>query len=186
MHCLFGFRRRNTNKGMASIAASASTKEEIETLRQRAIAKLTQRYGKALVRFILTPEHTTNVLVPVAVQELTTQIQDKSTSLQKMKTFAETAEKLQQFRIDATEVRKVLNAEGKSVGGRGGGLFGRAVAFVTGGKTKKTKDVTKDVTKAVKEAATEVEELEREVKDPDCQAKLEKIKKQLEACATDL
>ena len=81
----------------------------IESIRQRAISKLTRKYGKAFVRYLLTPNHTTNALVPPAVRDLTDAIQS-SNDLEQLKRFDTAAEGIMGGRIQPTELRRVLRA----------------------------------------------------------------------------
>ena len=81
----------------------------IESIRQRAISKLTRKYGKAFVRYLLTPNHTTNALVPPAVRDLTDAIQS-SNDLAELKRFDTAARDIMGGRIQPTELRRVLRA----------------------------------------------------------------------------
>lgn len=98
----------------------------IESIRQRAISKLTRKYGKAFVRYLLTPNHTTNALVPPAVRLLTDAIQS-SNDLAELKRFDTAARDIMGGRIQPTELRRVLRAAG------GGGGGGRGLGRGSGG-----------------------------------------------------
>ena len=92
---------RNDKKGTMS--------EEVERLRQRAIYKLTMRYGKPFVRFNMAPKHTTNALIPKPVQALTIKIKE-SNDLPTIQRLAKAAEDIFDRRIDPNAIMPILNA----------------------------------------------------------------------------
>ena len=92
---------RNDKKGTMS--------EELERLRQRAIYKLTMRYGKPFVRFNMAPKHTTNALIPKPVQALTIKIKE-SNDLPTIQRLAKAAEDIFDRRIDPNAIMPILNA----------------------------------------------------------------------------
>lgn len=85
---------------------------DIERLRQRAIYKLTMRYGKPFVRFNMTPMHTTNALIPKQVQALTIKIKE-SNDLQTMQRLAKAAEDIFDRRIEPEAIETILMAAAK-------------------------------------------------------------------------
>ena len=92
---------RNDKKGTMS--------EEVERLRQRAIYKLTMRYGKPFVRFNMAPKHTTNALIPKPVQALTIKIKE-SNDLPTIQRLAKAAEDIFDRRINPNAIMPILNA----------------------------------------------------------------------------
>ena len=95
----------------------------VESIRQRAISKLTRKYGKAYVRFIMNQRHSTNALIPQPVQELTRQIQEAD-SVQDLQGYEEAADGILSGRIQPRQLAQVLRA-GPEVG-IGGREIGRA------------------------------------------------------------
>ena len=89
----------------------------VESVRQKAISKLTRKYGKAYVRFIMNPRHSTNALIPQPVQDLTQAIQ-RAGSVAELERYEKAAEGVLTGRIQPTELRNVLRNE-PIVGGGG-------------------------------------------------------------------
>ena len=147
---------------------SSADQATIERLRQRAIAKLMQRYGKSLVRYVDAPKHTTNVLIPLTVQKLTNFILDTSKDLSEMTRMAEVADLLQQFRIDPADVLKAIQPGKKPSTTRGLG---------TGTSPPADDNSTMETLKE------QVKTLEKTIVDnqKDFQKKLEELGKELEA-----
>ena len=101
---------RNDKKGTMS--------EELERLRQRAIYKLTMRYGKPFVRFNMAPKHTTNALIPKPVQALTIKIKE-SNDLPTIQRLAKAAEDIFDRRIDPNAIMPILNDTAAKKGTKG-------------------------------------------------------------------
>lgn len=158
---------RDTNESMP---------DDIERLQNNALAKLTRRYGKALVRYILTPNHTTNALVPPAVRQFTDAIQS-SNDLEQLKRFNTAAEQVLLDRIQPTELLKVLNdgvltppvlrVESKSPGSTKTASMAKDQA----GEIRRLDTLAKELVGQNNELAVENEELKQ---------KLEKTKKEYE------
>ena len=91
----------------------------VESVRQKAISKLTRKYGKAYVRFIMNPRHSTNALIPQPVQLLTQRIQEAD-SVEELQGYEEAAEGILSGRIQPRQLAQVQRA-GPEVGIRGGG-----------------------------------------------------------------
>ena len=99
----------------------------VESIRQRAISKLTRKYGKAYVRLIMNPRHSTNALIPQPVQQLTRRIQEAD-SVAELQGYEEAAEGILSGRIQPRQLAQMMRA-GPEVDIRGGGMLGEPVVL---------------------------------------------------------
>ena len=171
---------------------------EVNSIRQRAIAKLTRRYGKAFVRFTMNPKHTTNALIPVPVQDLAKAIQS-ATSVESLKRYEEAAEGILGGRIQPTDLRRVLAVE--RTGGSGGGPFRRRRSSRLASRSTSVPDPSADLATQLRvakdqlteannkltEALNELMEKDKELGDlKNVTDELEQVKEDLDLTKKDL
>ena len=136
----------------------------VESVRQKAISKLTRKYGKAYVRFIMNPRHSTNALIPQPVQVLTQRIQEAD-SVAELQGYEEAAEGILSGRIQPTELRNVLRNEAIV----GGGGYRRTARTSVSSDAGRTDDPRGEVDAGI-------DRLERLLKEKD--AEIERLKKE--------
>lgn len=103
-----------------------STISKIRELKERAIYKLTLRYGRPFVVFLNTPRlagaigsrpENGNKQIPASVQQLTRAIRSDGVSLEDITRYAKLADSMQSMRMDSDELKGLLRA-GRAGSGR--------------------------------------------------------------------
>lgn len=145
---------RDTNESMS---------DEIERLQNNALAKLTRRYGKALVRYMLNPNHSTNALVPPAVRVLTNRIRESNDPAE-LREYEKAAEQVQQGRIQPTELMRVLDGALRAPVLRAGPTSPGSTETASMGKDPTQAEITR-LNILVDELVGENDELKQKIED---------------------
>ena len=114
-----------------------STISKIRELKERAIYKLTLRYGRPFVVFLNTPRlagaigslpENGNKQIPASVQQLTRAIRSDGVSLEDITRYAKLADSMQSMRMDSDELKGLLRA-GRAGSGQ---TWGQTLAAAVG------------------------------------------------------
>ena len=117
-----------------------STISKIRELKERAIYKLTLRYGRPFVVFLNTPRlagaigsrpEDGNKQIPASVQQLTRAIRSEGVSLAAITRYAKLADSMQSMRMDSDELKGLLRDE-RTGSGSGSGIISSAYGYLTG------------------------------------------------------
>ena len=107
-----------------------SESSKIRELKERAIYKLTLRYGRPFVVFLNTPRlagaigsrpEDGNKQIPASVQQLTRVIRSEGVSLAAITRYAKLADSMQSMRMDSDELKRELLRAGPAGSGSGSG-----------------------------------------------------------------
>ena len=119
-----------------------SESSKIRELKERAIYKLTLRYGRPFVVFLNTPRlagaigsrpEDGNKQIPASVQQLTRAIRSDGVSLEDITRYAKYADSMQSMRMDSDKLKGLLRDERTGSGsGSGSGILSSAYGYLTG------------------------------------------------------
>ena len=168
-----------------------SESSKIRELKERAIYKLTLRYGRPFVVFLNTPRlagaigslpENGNKQIPASVQQLTRAIRSDSVSLEAITRYAKYADNLQGMLMDSDKLDSLLRAgegDGSGSGGGLGGLLSSAVSYVRGSSGSGDPNATLEQLRA------EIQQLQndlRECQSGDTARKLQQAIQDLQRC----
>ena len=112
-----------------------SESSKIRELKERAIYKLTLRYGRPFVVFLNTPRlagaigsrpEDGNKQIPASVQQLTRAIRSDGVSLEDITRYAKYADSMQSMRMDSDKLKGLLRDERTGSGSGSGSATGAA------------------------------------------------------------